>query len=45
VFVRKMATYYNLLAADSVFLPESGDRMHVQVPEYMVADILLRGTR
>lgn len=27
---------------DGIFLPESGDRMHVQVPEYMVADILLR---
>ncbi len=30
---------------DGVFLKESGGRMHVQVPEYMVADILLRGTR
>lgn len=28
-----------------VFILESGGRMHVQVPEYQVADILLRGTR
>lgn len=28
-----------------VFLLESGGRMHVQVPEHQVADILLRGTR
>lgn len=30
---------------DGIFLRESGGRMHVQVPEYMVSDILLRGTR
>lgn len=30
---------------DGIFLRESGGRMHVQVPEYMVGDILLRGTR
>lgn len=28
-----------------VFLRESGGRMHVQVPEHQVAEILLRGTR
>jgi len=28
-----------------IFKSETGGRMHVQVPEYMVGDILLRGTR
>lgn len=28
-----------------IFLSESGNRMHVQVPEYMVGDILLREAR
>ena len=28
-----------------IFLPESGNRMHVQVPEFQVEDIVLRGTR
>lgn len=30
---------------DGIFHRESGNRMHVQVPEYMVGDILLRETR
>ena len=30
---------------DGIYILESGGRMHVQVPEYMVGDILLRGTR
>jgi hypothetical protein len=30
---------------DGIFLRETGDRMHVQVPEYMVGDILLREVR
>lgn len=34
-----------VLGMDGIFLRESGGRMHVQVPEHMVADILLRGTR
>lgn len=34
-----------LNALEGVFLLESGNRMHVQVPEFQVGDILLRGTR
>jgi len=30
---------------DGIFLHEGGNRMHVQVPEYMVGDILLREAR
>lgn len=45
VFADQAVIEYAVDKLDGIFLPESGDRMHVQVPEYMVADILLRGTR